>query len=354
MKQPNHFWARRMYSRERYFAERNDNRIIRPFEWGKEYADPAFVDNRNGASPLSFWKHYAHNAVAHSTEFFGVADEFDFKPENSSLSVETRVSWTSQIETPDAVNNTVRARFFPPQKPQKRQRAVVVLPHWNAPADSYVSLCKLLNKVGIAALRLTLPYHEERMPPDLERADHLVSANLGRTLQTTRQAVLDTRAAVKWLKQNDFDYVGIIGTSVGSATAFLAMIHDADINAGVYNHVSGYFADVVWRGISTYHVRAALEKALTLDQLRELWLPVSPMAYIEKLKNQPARPLRFIYALYDLSFPLDLSRDMMRAFRDRNIPHDEAVIPCGHYTLGEKPWVYFDGWKIVNFLRKRL
>lgn len=343
-----------MYSRERYFAELNDNRRVRPFKWGEEFADRRFVDNQDGASPLSFWRHYAQNAVANSHEFFGVADDFDFKTENSTLDSEVCVSWTSQIETPDHANNTVRARFFPVEKPQKQKRAVVVLPHWNAPADSYVSLCKMLNRVGIAALRLTLPYHEQRMPPDLERADHLVSANLGRTLQTTRQAVLDTRAAVKWLKQNNFERVGIVGTSVGSATAFLAMIHDRDIDAGVYNHVSGYFADVVWRGISTYHVRAALETALTLDELRELWLPVSPMAYLEKLKNQPARPLRFIYALYDLSFPLDLSRDMMRAFRDNHIKHDETVIPCGHYTLGEKPWVYFDGWKIVNFLRKNL
>ena len=39
-------------------------------------------------------------------------------------------------------------------------------------------------------------------------------------------------------------------------------MHDERISAGVFNHVSGYVADVVWRGISTQHVRAGLEGAV--------------------------------------------------------------------------------------------
>lgn len=343
-----------MHRRERYFAALNDNRIVRPFEWGEEFADVRFVDNSNNSSPQSFWKDYARNAVNKSDEFFQTAKHFDYESGIRNPTSEIELSWTSQIETVDIANNTVRAHFFPVDKPQKQKRAVVVLPHWNAPAESYFALCRVLNRVGIAALRLTLPYHEKRMPADLERADHLVSSNIGRTLQSIRQAVLDTRAAAAWLKAEGFERVGIIGTSIGSCAAFLAMTHEPIIDAGVFNHVSGYFADVVWRGISTYHVRAALEEQVSLEELREFWLPISPMAYVEKLKNQEPRPLRFIYTLYDLSFPVDLSREMMKTFRYHNIPHDEAVIPCGHYTLGEKPWVYLDGWKIVNFLRKNL
>lgn len=337
-----------MHRRERYFAELNDNRIIRPFEWGQEFADTRFVDNSNGASPQSFWNHYARNAVKNSDQFFAANEVFNFKFKNNLL------SWTSQIETDSPENNTVRARFFLPEKPQKRKRAVVILPHWNAPADSYVALCKVFNKVGIAALRLTLPYHEERMPREHERADWLVCPNIGRTLQSIRQAVLDTRASVAWLKSEGYERVGVVGTSIGSCTAFLAMVHDLDINAGVFNHVSGYVADVVWRGISTYHVREGLENDVSLEELREYWSPVSPMAYMEKLKSLPPRPLRFIYALYDLTFPIDLSRDTMKAMRHHGIAHEETALPCGHYTLGEPPWVYLDGWKIVNFLRKHL
>jgi hypothetical protein len=78
------------------------------------------------------------------------------------------------------------------------------------------------------------------------------------------------------------------------------------------------------------------------------------MAYMERLAKLPERPQRYIYTLYDLSFPVDLSRDVMRELQRRKIKHSKSAIPCGHYTLGEKPWVYIDGYKIVSFLRKHL
>ena len=91
----------------------------------------------------------------------------------------------------------------------------------------------------MSALRLTLPYHQQRKPPELERADHLVSTSVGRTIQSMRQAVLDTRAAVAWLKSEGYEQVGILGTSVGSCIAFLTFAHEPDLDAGAFNHVSG-------------------------------------------------------------------------------------------------------------------
>lgn len=340
--------ARYFHWRERYLAALNANRAVRPFEWGKEFADPAFLSDSNGASPASFWKHYAESAVKNSDRFFALSEISDFKFEIPNL------GWTSQIETDSPENNMVRARFFPVERNQKKKRAVVVLPHWNAPAESYFALCRVLNRVGISALRLTLPYHEERRPPEINRADYLVCSNIGLTLQSIRQAVLDTKSAVSWLKKQGFERVGIVGTSIGSCTAFLAMVHDADIDVGVFNHVSSYVADVTWRGISTQHVRRGLENHVSLEELREFWLPISPAGYFEKLKNQPSRPMRYISALYDLTFPVDLTRQTIAAFEKHGIPHDKTVLPCGHYTLGTVPWVYLDGWKIVSYFRKHL
>jgi hypothetical protein len=126
------------------------------------------------------------------------------------------------------------------------------------------------------------------------------------------------------------------------------------IDAAVFNHVSGYPADIVWHGITTHHVKEGIGDNLDLDTLREYWLPISPMSYIEKLSKLPPRPQRYIYTKYDLSFPLNLSLDTMAALRKHNVKHSEVALPCGHYTLGEKPWVYLDGYKIVSFLRKHL
>ncbi len=356
---------RYMHKREKYFAMLNDNRIVHPFGWGAEFVK----DNPNGSDPRELFREYSKEMVANSDEFYHLPEISDFaisdprsesrlqaessgdeeRRENAGLQT---LTWTSAIHTTSAENNTAYAQFFPHEKDKKA--AVVVLPHWNAKAGTYFDLCKFFNRVGVSALRLTLPYHEERMPPELERADYLVAPNVGRTLQSLRQSVLDTRAAVRWLKQQGYEKVGVIGTSIGSCVGFFAFVHDETIDAGVFNHVSGYVADVVWQGLSTYHVKEGLQGNVSLEELREYWMPISPMAYMDKLAKANPRPQRYIYTLYDLTFPIDLSRQMMEELNRTGVEHDEVVIPCGHYTLGEKPWVYLDGYKIISFLRKHL
>ncbi len=268
------------------------------------------------------------------------------------------MTWTSSIHTPTLENNRAHARFFREStitgKENDTRRAVVVLPEWNAQPHGHVQLCHILTRFGIAALLMTVPYHGPRRPPELERADHLVSSNIGRTLQSMRQAVLDTRAAIRWLHEQGYERIGIMGTSIGSCIGFLALVHEPLVCTGVFNHVSGYVADVAWRGISTAHVRAGFADSVTLDELRRYWLPISPLAYSDKLKHLPPRPIRFIAARYDLTFPADLSRDAIEGVRNAGHPLDAVWLRCGHYTLGQSPWKYIDGWKIVTFLRKHL
>jgi pimeloyl-ACP methyl ester carboxylesterase len=350
-----------MHNRERHYAMLNDNRVVRPFEWGTEFVD----ENANGSDPRTVFREYTKKVLSNSEDFFYLPPVQDYKLSDDShrrirqsergaelISGPQTLTWTSSITTPSPENNTAYAQFFPHS--DNKKSAVVVLPHWNAKAGSYFDLCKVFNRVGVSALRLTLPYHEERMPPELERADYLVAPNVGRTLQSLRQSVIDTRAAVAWLKLEGYEKVGVVGTSIGSCVGFFAFAHDLTIDAGVFNHVSGYVADVVWQGLSTYHVKQGIGDNVTLDELREFWLPISPMVYMDRLAEMPPRPQRYIYTLYDLTFPVDLSRKLMKALRDRHIEHSVVKMPCGHYTLGEKPWVYLDGWKIVSFLRKHL
>ncbi len=338
-----------MHSRERHFAMVDDDRVVHPFDWGTEY----ITANANGDDPRKLFRDYSKQMVAQSEEFFFSPEISDFRFQISKFkSDDSDLTWTSGIETPSKENNTVYAKYFPHES--NRKSAVLVLPHWNAKPGTYFDLCRMFNRVGLSALRMTLPYHEERRPPEINRADYLVAPNVGRTLQSLRQAVVDTRSAVQWLKQKGFEKIGIVGTSIGSCVGFFAFTHDMQIDTAVFNHVSGYPADVVWHGLSTYHVKESIGDNLTLDELREYWLPISPMAYMDRLAQLPPRPQRYIYTLYDLSFPVDLSRDTINALRRHKIKHSKTVIPCGHYTLGQKPWVYYDAFKIVSFLRKHL
>jgi pimeloyl-ACP methyl ester carboxylesterase len=225
------------------------------------------------------------------------------------------------------------------------------MPQWNADPGGHVGLCRLLSWNGMSALRLSLPYHDQRMPPELHRADYIVSANVVRTVQVCRQAVLDARRAIAWLASQGYDRIGILGTSLGSCLALLTTAHEPLIRAQALNHISPQFADVVWRGLSTRHVREGLEGHIELELLRALWRPISPKWYIERLRD---RKTLLVYARYDLTFPVDLSEDLVRAFRESDVPHEVAVLRCGHYSSGKTPFKFVDGWILTRFLRKAL
>jgi len=339
-------WKAFMHGRERAHHERDNNRLVRPFEWGLQFIS----DHVNGDDPREVLRRHSEQAMAHSEEFYALPEISDFQLQGDQL------TWTSAIHTPAAENNLARARYFPvkPKKARQPRSAVVVLPQWNAQPESHVEACRIFNFIGMSALRLTLPYHEQRRPVELQRADHLVSTNVGRTIQSMRQAVLDTRAAVRWLKNQGFERVGILGTSVGSCIAFLAFAHEPDINAGTFNHVSGYVADVAWRGLSTRHLREGFANHLTLEQLRNYWTPISPVPFINRLPKMGLRPMRFIAARYDLTFPLDLTHDTIAEAKRHQLPLDVVWLSCGHYTMAAMPWKAIDAWKIATFMRKHL
>src|SRR5205814_4398199 len=229
--------------------------------------------------------------------------------------------------------------------------AVLVLPQWNSDAGGHVGLSRLLAWNGMSALRLSLPYHDQRMPPELHRADYIVSANIARTVQVCRQAVLDARRAIARLATQGYDRIGILGTSLGSCLALLTAAHEPLVRAQALNHISPYFADVVWRGISTRHVREGFEGHIELDLLRALWTPISPRWYLERVRN---RKSLLVYARYDLTFPVDLSEDLVREFRKRQISHELVRLRCGHYSSGKAPFKYVDGWILTRFLKEAL
>ena len=336
-----------MHRRELAHHERDNNRVVRPFDWGLSFIS----DHVNGDDPRDALRRHAEQAMTRSDDFYALPEIPDF------LLSADQLTWTSALHTPSTENNLARARYFPAKAKRGRRRrtAVVVLPQWNAQPQSHVEACRIFNALGISALRLTLPYHEQRRPPELERADHLVSTNVGRTIQSMRQAVLDTRAAVAWLKTHaGYDRIGILGTSVGSCIAFLAFAHEPDIDAGTFNHVSGYVADVAWRGLSTRHLREGFADKLTLDELRQYWAPISPLSFMPRVAQMKPRPMRFIAARYDLTFPVDLSRDVIEKAKRYNLPFDVVWLSCGHYTMASLPWKAIDAWKIATFMRKHL
>lgn len=362
-------YARWMYNWETRLTSVDNNRVVRPLEWGIDWTRTwpcrnGFLAPQTDAECERYLREYNRRAIRDSDKFFSYITPSDFHLETREVQVfstreipdpalEAKVRgrlgeflrFTSPVRTPYPENNLASARWFP----ARGKSAVVLLPHWNSDALAYCSLCRVLNRLGISVLRLSMPYHDIRRPAEIRRADYAVSANIARTLDASRQGVIDVRCCLDWLEQRGYSELGIVGTSLGSCYAFLAAAHDARIKVAAFNHASTYFADVVWHGQSTRHIREGLEGKIDVERLRELWAAISPMSYFEQFARWPRKSL-IVYAKYDLTFLPQFSRQVVNEFERYNLDHKVAVLPCGHYSTGETPYKYIDGWHLATFL----
>ena len=303
-----------MYEWETRLTTRDENRVVRPLDWGFEWiapflqehgmadALPSEAEMRDDTAAEAAMNRINELLIRHSDSFFGYRRPTDFhleerfpqlyptnvRPETLAKDAAIRqqavdgklkkaqyLRFTSPERTPYPENDQVNARWYPApahKDPNRPKQAIVVLPQWNADGFSHNSLCTIFNKMGISALRLSMPYHDIRRPAELERSDYAVSANIGRTLAACRQAVVDIRCCVDWLEEQGYEQFGVLGTSLGSCYTYLASAHDARIRVNAFNHVSTAFGDVAWAGQSTRHVQQALADAgLTQSRLRKLW-----------------------------------------------------------------------------------
>jgi dienelactone hydrolase len=391
------WYARWMYAWETRLTTRDENRVVRPLEWGFEWIVP-FLEahgfdsvvpgpevERDAAAAEAAMVRINQLLIRHSSSFFGYERPTDFRLEErypelfpTNVRPETLAQdaalkqqaaegklpraqylrFTSPERTPHPENDVVNARWYPAPAHKdlaRPKQAMVVLPQWNADGFSHNSLCTIFNRMGISALRLSMPYHDIRRPAELERSDYAVSANIGRSISACRQAVVDIRCCLDWLEEQGYEHFGVLGTSLGSCYAYLASAHDPRLRVNAFNHASTAFGDVVWAGQSTRHIRQALQEAgLTQERIRALWAAVSPVNYYEQFRsaeaNGPGKNVLVVYANYDLTFPLEYSRQVADAFRRSGLRHEIRVLPCGHYTTGETPYKFIDGWYMGSFV----
>ncbi len=377
-------YAKWMTSWETALTFKDSNRIVRPLEWGFDWLSGFLpdLDERSAVPDLDRMIAANDEIVRRSDEFFGYQTPTDFRledrhpllfptnvrPETLSEEAEVRrraaagevgkarfLRFTSPVRSQYPENDAVNARWYPASSESQEGRpkqAIIVMPQWNADAFSHNALCTLFNRSGVSALRLSKPYHDIRRPAELERSDYAVSANIGRTAAACRQAVADIRSCIDWLESQGYEQFGVLGTSLGSCYAFIAAAHDARIQVCAFNHASTWFGDVVWTGQSTRHIRAAFEQAgLTQQAVRSIFKAVSPMAYMEKFAANPRRVL-VVHATYDLTFLREFSLEVLESFKRHGVDFVSKVLPCGHYTTGETPYKFLDGWYLGTFVHR--
>jgi hypothetical protein len=345
-----HWFERRVRRYEHRRWTTDDNRRVQPFAWGLEHIDGAASET----DPAGFVRAYARRAIEKSEEWFATTPASDYR-----LDSENVLTFSSAIASPWVENNTVHARLWParrgwrPPTKAKPGAALLVLPNWNAKWQGQDGLCDWVSRFGITALKMSMPYHNRRMAWGHERADQICGPNIGLTLQANRQAVLDARRCLRWLEQQGYSRIGILGTSLGSSIGYITLMHDAAVKAGGFLHFSTYFADVVSQGMTTNHVWEGLREHVSLEELRAFWAPISPIPYVERGLGKDRRSF-LVYGKYDPTMLPELSRTMIECLREHGARPGTLELPCGHYSLELAPFSYIAGYRVLAFLRHAL
>jgi dienelactone hydrolase len=335
------FWFEqriRRYEQMRFDQEPNRRKM--PFAWGLEHIGGDATD----PNPRAFLDRFVDDAVSHSDAWYAATPADDYALDGDVL------TFTSAIASPWPQNNRVHAQLFRAHRPGP---AVVVLAQWNARWEEQQSVCRWLKKLGITAVKMSLPYHDRRAIPGHPRADHLVGPNIGLTMQAGRQAVVDVRRTLRWLEQQGYDRLAVLGTSIGSAIGFITMCHEPALHAGAFLHASTYFGEVVSHGLTTTNVWESLSTGVSRDELRHYWSPISPFPYIAKLRGG-GREMLLITGRYDPTFWPEFTKALLQKLRDEQVGFESLSLPCGHYSMGVAPFSYIAGYRFGKFLQRAL
>ena len=280
-----------------------------------------------------------------------VADPCFFDaPHPSDQSFDKQDGWLkfpSDMSTDVEENNVVWAKIT---ESGSFDRALVIFHHWNASARNR-QIADFFSRRGITVIEVAMPYHFERSRPGSVRADYMLSANLGRTIQSVRQAVWDGRMLIRWLKSEGYREIWVLGMSLGSWVAAMIAAHDPAVSRASLFLTAGSLADMVWTGRATRSIRESLEPEIELTDLRRAWGPLNLENYAHRLAR-PGLDLHVVLAKRDQVVLPELSGRFMQRLEEAGARPNILKLNCGHYSLGLPPYILLAGFSLKRFLSR--
>lgn len=274
--------------------------------------------------------------------------EFFAAQGNPVAGFELNESWLkfpSDISTDIEQNNTVWAKVT---KSAGSEKALIVFHHWNAENQNRL-IADFFKMCRITVVEIALPYHFQRRRPGAAYADYMISANIGRTIQSVRQGVLDGRKVIRWLRSEGYSKISVFGMSLGSWVAGLVAAHDKAVSKASLFLTAGSLADMVWTGRATEAIYESISDEVELADLRKAWSPLNLENYSKKLARSDL-DLQVILANRDKVVLPELSHNFLRSLEYSGCAPDFLELNCGHYSSGLPPYILIAGFRLKSLL----
>lgn len=304
-------------------------------------ANRAFPE-ATGSADLGDFCMSAARAARSSDAFFGVPAQMPKVRWQDDL-----IQFPSSISTGTPDNDVVHAHVT---MASTTEHAVIVFHHWNASSRNK-RLASFFAARGMTVFEMALPYHLERTRPGAAHADDMLSPNLGRTIQSVRQAVVDGRTLVRIVQDAGYRRVSVLGMSLGSWVAGLVAAHDPAVSKASLLLNGGDLAEMVWTGSATRHIRESLDGQITSDDLKRAWAPLNLENHLDKLAR-PDLDLQIVLATRDKVVPPAVSERFVNHLKNAGASLTVKRLNCGHYSLTLPPYIISTGLSAARFLNR--
>lgn len=144
--------------------------------------------------------------------------------------------FASRIATPWPENNIVYGKLYRAGRDWANKPSTLLVHGWNGELGYHFQfpfIATLLNRAGINAAMIELPYHARRRPKGIGAINNFISHDLVRMLEATRQALADLRAVLGWLRAQGSPLLGMWGISLGAWLTGLVAATDPSVRLAV-------------------------------------------------------------------------------------------------------------------------
>ncbi|MDX0500816.1 abhydrolase domain-containing 18 [Sinorhizobium medicae] len=259
---------------------------------------------------------------------------------------ENSVIFQSDITTAEEENNTFECVVT---DSGSKDHALVVFHHWHA-RNRYHSFSKFFAAKGITVIEATLPYHFGRGSDDYSE-EQFFNANLGRTVRSMRQAVLDGRKIVRWLHRQGYNRISVVGMCLGGTVAGLIAAQEEKVDKAVLMVAPGSPADLVWTAETMKSLRGRIEPAMSLEDLRSAWGLINLEMHLFGL-TRPRLDMMFVLGKDDTITRPEASDRVIELLTKCSRSPEVLRLNCGHSSVGIFPYNIIAARKVLRFLKE--
>lgn len=234
-------------------------------------------------------------------------------------------AFTSEYHENDNVALNV---FLPLEDGDEPIQVVLILHYWGAPSLRVErSLAQELNRRGIGAAILTLPYHLSRTPKGASSGALAVQPDPEKLRNMMLQSTKDCIRAIDFLESRPqrLSVLGIYGTSLGALIGSLAYGVEPRLKNAAFVLGGADMAKLIWNSSRVGHVKDVLRlKGFDEAKLAAELKPIDSAPY---LKVKPQGRTFLVSAKYDTVIPAECSRRLREL-----LPNSQHLeIETGHY-----------------------